>query len=445
MPPRIAAILTLAGIVFLLVRDARLGEARSSALWIPMLWICITGSRFVGQWMSLGSFQGHDDSEGSTIDALVFASLIALGLVVLLRRGVRTGDVLRSNGWIFAMLAYGLASVLWADESMLALKRWIKALGHPVLALVILTEDDPKAALRTVFKRFAIVVLPLSVLFIKYFPEYGRGFDAYTGGPTNHGVSLTKTDLGYLCMASGTVLTWNLLTLARIDDRRERRIEAVLTLSLLAMAGWLLHSSESKTSLVALIVAVAVMFCLGSRMVSKRHFGLLFVVVVTIAFLLEVQFDLYEQTLALLGRDPTLTDRTAVWADALQLQQRPWFGYGFENFWLGDRLAAMWQKWWWRPNQAHSGYIETYLNLGYVGLGLLMLVMLSTFRRITQQFQTDFDFARLRMAFLFAIALFNYTEATFKGVHILWTVFFVIAMEAPRRAPEVQRSKLAKA
>ena len=175
------------------------------------------------------------------------------------------------------------------------------------------------------------------------------------------------------------------------------------------------------------------LFAVGSRLVSRRFFGTYVVIVVLVVAGLEATFDLYHNIIIMLGRDPSLTDRTAVWADVLALQERPLVGYGFESFWLGDRLLVLWNKWWWQPTQAHNGYIETYLNLGLVGLGLLAGLLLSTFRRISRQLLNDFDFARLRMALLFAIVLFNYTEAAFKGVHFIWTIFFVIAMELPKR------------
>ena len=39
-------------------------------------------------------------------------------------------------------MAYGLLSVLWSDFPLIAGKRWIKTLGHPVMALIILTEPE---------------------------------------------------------------------------------------------------------------------------------------------------------------------------------------------------------------------------------------------------------------------------------------------------------------
>lgn len=131
----------------------------------------------------------------------------------------------------------------------------------------------------------------------------------------------------------------------------------------------------------------------------------------------------------LLGRDPTLTDRTEVWEDALALVSNPVLGMGFESFWLGQRLTILWSKWWWQPNQSHNGYIETYLNLGAVGVFLLFGILISTFRKISKQLIVEFNFSRLRLGFLFAIIFYNYTEAAFKAVHLVWTVFHIIAID----------------
>jgi exopolysaccharide production protein ExoQ len=434
MQPAVATLLTIVGIVYLLRRDAaHSGMGHGPGLWLPVMWLAITGSRFVSQWMDLDAGAAKDYVEGSIVDAIYFGSLILAGTSVLIRRGVTLQAAISANRWIAAFAIYGLISIVWSDFPDIAAKRWIKALGHPVMALIILTETDPASALRAVITRCAIVLLPTSVLFIKYLPQYGRGFDAWSGEPTNIGVGLTKNDLGYVCFVTGVVLLWNLITVKRIADTRSRWEEIAISSSLLCMAAWLLSMANSATSLAALAVASTIVVALGSSFVPKRHFGSFVVALIVVAVTLQLTFDMYTQVVTLLGRDVTLTDRTVVWDDALAMQDRPLLGFGFESFWLGDRLAQMGQKWWWQPIQAHNAYIEVYLNLGLLGLALLCGLLIGTFSRISGQLETDLQFARLRMGFFFAILLFNYTEAAFKGVHFVWTIFHLIAMEPPRR------------
>ena len=431
MSPTLATLLTVFGVIALLRFDIR-SEPRSQALWLPVLWLAITGSRFVSQWVNLGAGAGENYTDGSPVDAAYFLLLIGVACAVLLLRGVRLGELISNNKWLFALVVYGLVSIAWSDFPNIAFKRWIKTLGHPLMALIILTDPQPMAALRSVFRRCAYFLLPVSVLFIKYLPEYGRGFDNWTGQGFNNGIGLTKNDLGYVTMVMGIFFVWNLLILERRADGTPPLKEILLCAFFIWIDGWLMMMADSATSIATLGIAVITMLALGWRIVSKRFFVTFFVVILLVGWALESAFDIYAQVVGLLGRKASLTDRTVVWADVLALQQQPWFGYGFESFWLGQRLDVLWAKWWWKPIQAHNGYIETYLNLGWVGLVLLGGLILSTLRSISRQLLTDFDFARLRLAFLFAILAFNYTEAAFKGVHFVWTIFFIIAINCTR-------------
>ena len=432
MPPSIATLITIAFVALLFLQESWRKSDGGGALWLPVLWMIITGSRFVSQWISLGAAPSDEGFEGSPIDALYFLVLILAGIGVLVRRHLVFRGLVRNNRWLFALLLYGCLAILWSEFPFIAFKRWIKTLGHPIMALIILTDPDPIEALRTVMKRCAYILMPFSVLFIKYFPEYGRGFDSWTGKASNIGVGLNKNGLGYTCMVFGMFFAWNLLIAWRIKARGVRRRELILSIGFLYMIGWLLHMSDSATSLTCLVLGVATMIVAGWRLVNKRFIGTYVVVGILIVVVMQVTFDAYAHMVQFLGRKPDLTDRTAIWADALALQPNPLIGAGFESFWLGPRLEALWAKWWWHPNQAHNGYIETYLNLGAIGVFLLIGLIVSTFRKIAARLQTDFDFGRLRLAFLIAIVLYSYTEAVFKGVHLVWTIFLIIAINYPR-------------
>ena len=326
--------------------------------------------------------------EGSPLDALFFLTLIVLGIAVLRRRPFNLGALMRENYWLSAFFIFSFVSIIWSDFPFIAFKRWIKTLGHPVMALIILTDPNPLTAFRLVLKRSAIVMVTLSVLFIKYFPEYGRGFDYWTGFATNRGINLNKNELGYCCLIFGIVMIWNLVLARRITDKKQRREETLLSLGIVGMIVWLLQMSNSMTSLVTMSLGAVVMAGLGLRFISKKRFGTTLVTVCVVAASLEMSVGVYKPTLEMLGRNPTLTDRTEVWADALELADSPVLGAGFESFWLGDRLASMWSKWWWQPLQAHNGYIEIYLNSGAVGVLLFLALIISTFNKITAKFHT---------------------------------------------------------
>lgn len=366
---------------------------------------------------------------------MFFGVMIVLGFAVLKRRKAFSAQLVRQNSWLIMLLIFGFVSILWSDYPFIAMKRFIKTLGHPVMAMIILTDPEPLKSFRTVMKRVAFLLLPFSVLFVKYLPEFGRAFDPWTGEGYFSAVMLTKNDLGYVCMVFGLFFFWSLLSRKQFDDDY-RRQETALSILFLGIVAYLLSLADSATSIATLAIGSITLVGLGAKTVSRRHLGKYLIAFGAIIVMIELTFGVYEQIVVWLGRDPTLTDRTEVWLDAIALQSRPLTGMGFESFWLGARLDWMSAKWWWQPNQAHNGYIETYLNLGWIGLLLLFAFIVSTFRRAAAGLvsESDFEFSRLRLAFLFAILSHNYTEATFKAVHLLWTMLYIVAINIPERS-----------
>lgn len=438
MPASLATFLTVVFIAALFIWDFRRNKGNSAALWLPVLWLFIVGSRFPSQWLLLGNPAAVANvADGSPIDAMFFGLMILAGLMVLIRRQALSNKLFLQNFWLISLLVLGFVSILWSDFPFIALKRWIKALGHPVMALIILTDPEPIRSFRTVMKRVAFLLLPASVLFVKYLPEYGRAFDPWTGHGYFSGVMLTKNDLGYVCMIFGLFFLWCLFARKQITDTSLRRSETLLSTLFLGIIAYLLLLADSATSIATFAIGAATLAGLGSKFVSRRHFGVYVLVLLASLVTIELTFDMYSKVVTLLGRDPTLTDRTQVWADAIAIQSRPFIGMGFESFWLGSRLDWMSARWWWQPNQAHNGYIEIYLNLGFVGLFLFTILVISTFRKAASGLTAEsrFEFSRLRLALLFAILSHNYTEATFKGVHMLWTIFHLVVMNVPDREP----------
>jgi exopolysaccharide production protein ExoQ len=99
---------------------------------------------------------------------------------------------------------------------------------------------------------------------------------------------------------------------------------------------------------------------------------------------------------------------------------------------LGERYQKLAESRWWQPNEAHNGYLETYLNLGLVGLILLIGLFIATFWKGRRELLTNFQFGRFRLGFLLAVIAYNWTEAAFKNISATWFVFFIIALDYRR-------------
>ena len=176
MPPTLALVLTLGLIVFLFRRDFREKPNVTGALWLPILWMLIMASRPPTAWLRIAglSIVGGSWEEGNPLDAVLFLLLTLTGIFVLYRRRVSLSEIVNGNVWLTVFVLYCFVAILWSEFPLVGFKRWIKVLGHPVMALVIFSEPDPKEAFLRVLKRVAYVVLPVSILWLKYYPELGR-------------------------------------------------------------------------------------------------------------------------------------------------------------------------------------------------------------------------------------------------------------------------------
>src|SRR6266404_7643045 len=255
-PPVIASFLALAFIAFLFRRDIREKPNITGALWLPLLWLVLGFSRPVSAWLNIFGLPvsgGRSVEEGSPLDAWFFIVLIAAGFYVLNKRQVRLSEIVRNNGWLIAFLLYCFISITWSDFPFVAFKRWIKILGHPIMALIVLTESDPEEALIRLMKRCAYVVVPVSILWIKCYPQLGRDFSPW-GGATNMGIAADKNMLGSDLLILGFFFFWHWLRTWQNERNTRRRNELRLIAGFLIGVWWLFSQSQSATSLTSLIV-----------------------------------------------------------------------------------------------------------------------------------------------------------------------------------------------
>src|SRR6267378_890472 len=204
MPQQVALLCCVLFILWLFVRDAKRRKV-SFALWIPLAWAFIIGSKPISTWLGYGDTSGGADSyvEGSPFDRMVFLFLIAAGCFVLVKRGINWSRFFRNNRWLCIYFLYLGISALWSDYPFVSFKRWIKDLGNVVMVLVILSEMDPTEAVKAVFVRCAYILVPLSVIFIKYFPDVGRYYNRWTWTFSYGGVTTDKNMLGLTLVVSG--------------------------------------------------------------------------------------------------------------------------------------------------------------------------------------------------------------------------------------------------
>lgn len=444
MPPVLALIIWLVLLLGLLCFDPARERGTSFALWIPLLWMLIVGSRLPSQWFGLqvGSL-AQAMAEGNPLDRGIDLALIVISVAILAARFFNWGGFVLRNLALTAFVVFALISIAWSDFPFVAFKRWFRDLGNYLVILVVLSDPRPLEAVRTLLRRFGYFLIPLSVVLIKYFPGMSRQYDPWTGSFADAGVATSKNMLGVVCLVSGIFFVWD--TLTRWPDRKERRTKKILIVNLafLAMTLWVLNLTKSATSEVCLAIGCLVIWIVKTGW-GRRHSGFIKVMIpagfclyLILAFGLNLNGELAQR----LGRDPTLTDRTLIWNTVLSMNTNPLVGTGYESFWLGPRLDRVWEIAG-RVNEAHNGYLEMYLNQGLIGISLFAGLLISSYRTICKGLNSS-SLAQLNLA-LWTVALFyNMTEAAFKS-HPMWFIFLLGSMAAPSLAENPVRQAFVK-
>ena len=434
LPPRVALLLTLGFIAFLFRREIRERPNVSGALWIPLLWLMLICSRSFTQWLNIWGL--HESGavsveEGSPLDACFIFALLTAGVCVLLTRQVPFAEIVRNNSWLVIFVTYCFISILWSDFPLISFKRWIKMFGHPIMALIVLTEPNLEEAVIQLMKRCAYVIVPVSVLFIKYYLDLGMRYDPWSGSQMRVGITTGKNELGADCLILGLFFFWYLLQIWRTERSTYRRNELRLIVAFLLMIGWLFWKAHSATSIICFFVAITVVVIVGVRWINK-NFGTYMLAGIVLIVAAELAFGISGHFSEALGRNATLSGRTVLWARLLEVHINPIFGTGFEVFWLGKRLDELEGIFFFVPNEAHNGYLEVYLNLGLLGLFIIIGVLIAAYWKIRPELFRNFEWGRYRLGFFVAVLLYNCTEAGFRILNPILLVFYLVAIHCPR-------------
>ncbi len=440
MPPVIATLIFAAGILGLcwLIREPKVHT--SKALWLAILWLSIAGSRSVGQWIGTmhgdsitdASAEASAYTEGSPTDRLVYSGLLLAGLAVLSTRRRRVLAVLRANWPLVLFSLYCVLSIVWSDYPDVAFKRWIKSLGDFVMVLIVLTDRDAYASIKRVLAWTGFFLIPVSILLIKFYPALGRGYNEWLWTPFYIGVTTNKNELGRICLLFGLAFLWRFIMALRSEKSAARNRQLIAFGVCLAMVGWLLLMAHSMTSLSCFVMASGLLLATSLRSVARRpwlvHVMIFAVLAVSVGTLF---LDLGSGLLTTMGRDPTLTGRTDIWKLVLGMTGNPLVGTGFESFWLGQRLAKMWSVYWWHPREAHDGYIEVFLNLGWLGVLLFSIVLITSYRTVVRAYRRNAEEGKLRLAYFVAALAYNFAESSFGPLNLIWIFFLLATVSVP--------------
>ena len=374
--------------------------------------------------------KGVNEGDGidvSSFDLSINAKLSLLiyfvSFVLLAMRWKRFLSVLFSNKFLWILMGIIFFSYFWSINPDQTLRFAIYALGTTGFGLYLAIRYTLAEQLNLLAWTYGLLLI-LSLLLAVAVPQYGLMGGVHEGAL--RGVFTHKNQFGAFMAPGGVIFLLN----AFRGGKYSWIYWGLLVLNCIAMV-----MSQSTTALGTFLVML--LLCVIYRIFRWRYevmiSAILAVTIVSFGTLIWIAGYVGADSLVgLVGKDTTLSGRTDIWKYVWdQIQLRPWFGYGLAAFWngydgpsgyvqLAMRIAVVY---------AHNGFLDIWLSIGLVGLGVFLIGFLNT---------TGQSFSLLRktnspegfwpLLFMTYILLSNLTEGTITTMNSsFWAIYVAIS------------------
>lgn len=315
---------------------------------------------------------------------------------------------------VWLLVLWALCSVLWSYAPDITLRRAVALIGTTIFAMYLATRFSPQQNFNFLGAAFAIVMIA-SYICALLFPTD----DAWTG------VFFTKNELTRASLLASMIFVFLLQT-------TKRKIWGGFLLAALL----LLFKSSSATGIALLIISlgmIAIFFILNSSDRNKKV--KIVILAVLLAILVTGTLLLYwNDVLTYFQKDVTLTGRIPLWKLVwVAIQKHPIFGYGYGGFWNGwdGPSAAIWSVLLWLPPGAHNGFLDLTLDLGIIGVGIYVTVLISFIYRAANNNQRSTSFDLFLFLFIVFMLIYNLFEnIALSRNSIFWLVTVMLFLQS---------------
>jgi exopolysaccharide production protein ExoQ len=420
MPPIIALMLCMGFVIYLLWLDYKQSRDVSHFTWIPSIWALVAFSRPIDLWF--GDLEQRTMESGSLYDRTFLVIMLCIAVIILLRRKFNWSKAVKDNRWLIVLVGFMLISISWSSISFISFRRWTRELIAVIMAFALLSERNPQRALLSVLRRIGYILIPFSALLVKFYPSYGVAFGRWDGARSWIGVATQKNGLARLCIIVAVFLVWTLIRRWQHHDLPVVRSQTYAELLLLLLSFLLLmgpnrtlaYSATSTVTFVAAIVTLCALYWRKKRGLANRGFGLSIIVITIVAYGTMTPFMgklSFINISSILNRDETLTGRAdLIWKKLIPFaMDKPILGHGYGGFWTTQMRDLT-------SSHAHNGYLDVILNIGFLGLILVSILLLSWCQRAQCVIAYDFEWGVLFVCYLIMLAIFNIPESAINSL-----------------------------
>jgi O-antigen ligase len=327
---------------------------------------------------------------------------------------------------LLAYLALAGASVLWSVRPELSLTRFVvQAMIVTSIVLPTMLADRTTDMMRGLYLCFAFASVLNVFVVLGQDPEFGPAGENI-GYP---GIFSGKNDFGEFAAIA---------FLLSFHEMLYPGLRRVLGAIVVVIATWLMLVSMCKGSLgmaiIALLLATFALF-IGRKM-RISVLTVLLPIPICYEVLSRIIPDIANRISWHLYSNYTFSGRTDIWNFVnYEIGRRPLLGWGSQSFWIGTDAPSLLEAPGWikAMPEAHNGYLDTQLEIGYVGYALLLIFIIATVHAVGRVADRDPARAWRLLSLVLFVILTNTIESKWmRGVDILWLMFLIAVAEIAR-------------
>jgi exopolysaccharide production protein ExoQ len=348
--------------------------------------------------------------EGSLLRRVLFSAMGLCGISLLARRGRTNFGV---SGWlpwmIMACVCWAFLSIVWTDDFVLTSRRLV-SFGMFCLGALGLSK-------RLSFRNLGLFMFFSSLVYLAagIAAELTHGtFDILNPA---HRFSGTEHP-------NGQGVNCSFLTMSSVFLGDSSRSSRVLFYFVAVVGALFVILTKSRTAFACTICALIAYK--GLVWQTSKKFAVTVAVVVLVFGSLVVLGESAGRILGqgvLLGRTSggsqetiNLNGRVWLWQECRGYAARHRFiGYGFNGFWTPERIEAISQSQGWTLTTGHSIYVDLILELGVIGCGGILVVLLLSARRAMGCYAST---GKLEYAFAFSFLVYYALHGTLESMFL---------------------------
>jgi O-antigen ligase len=359
------------------------------------------------------------------ISVALFPFLFLLSFIAFIPNIKKIVEIVKNEKFLSIFLLWALFSIGWSAYPDTSFKRWFQIFDYVFISVVFFSYCNSIEEIVKSIKPIVYIYLAVSIIVVFIVPGAKDPRFGSWRGLTAH-----KNSLGEIAMIC-------VILMSIFYKYETTLINKSISITFLLISIALLIGANSSTAIINFVIffIISVIFLIQSSLFKRigvgKFISLFSIVTILITFyLLYTQAPEIIQALDVTGKDvTTLSERTYLWEYIMmEISKHPIIGCGFRGFWVIDSpgILTVWNAFPFLPIQAHSGYLDITNEVGIVGIGLFILIVLYYLKEVKKiPSQSNWVW------FIVLPLVGNITETTLFREGSASQVFFTIAYLLP--------------